>query len=79
MVVYSLFENDNGLAVETDDDCVEYKDRDEEEEGPQPSSSSSSANNPHPFQSSGNTVKAVCNPNNASFLGGASRGKGFAH
>ena len=59
MLVYSLFENDDGLAFKTDDDCVEYKDRDEEEEGPPPSSSSSSANNPHPSQSSGNTVKAV--------------------
>jgi hypothetical protein len=60
-----FFENDDDLAVETDDDCVEYKDHDEKE-GPPPSSSSSSAN-PHPFHSSGNTVEAVWNPNNASF------------
>ena len=61
-----FFENDDGLAVETDDDCVEYKDHDEKEGPPAPSSSSSSAN-PHPFQSSGNTMEVVWNPNNASF------------
>ncbi len=51
-----FFENDVGLAVETDDDCVEYH-----EEEPPPSA------NPQTFRSSGNTAEAIWKPNNASF------------
>ena len=55
-----FFENDEGLAVETDDDCVEYKD-DPEDESP-------SSTNPHSSShSSSSTAQAIWNPSNASF------------
>jgi hypothetical protein len=52
-----FFDNDDGLAVETDDDCVEYY----HEEAPPLSV------NPLPCCSSGNSAEAIWNPNNASF------------